>query len=431
MSVVQYIGARYVPKFYENPNGSNDWLSGISYEPLTIVTYASNSFTSKKPVPATVGNPPANPEYWVSTGIYNAQVEQIRQDISAAQEDIDDLETALTADIANLNTLKKQYYNFKGRKVLFIGDSFAQGWTPDGTFTGWCDRVISILNLTGSVIKALGGIGFVNSIEGTNFGNIADNTANKDTFTDIVICGGRNDATQSIASVQSAAITTINHYRTIFPNAVIHLGMICYCGEANVNTWYPYMAYKNAASETGAHYLPHTELCITNQENMASDKRHPNANGQKQIAECVAAGLAYDDYQVTSQNAVTLSQNGFSGSMFTKQTNELVCINWNDIRAADLDISISDGSAVDILIGTHNLANKVGSLHQYFPVPLMVGIDESGVRKYINVYGQIRLEKQNVYLRLKIANSAASGWEVGTLRVVFINAGAAVFNIWD
>lgn len=44
MAVRQYIGARYVPKYFENPDGSNDWLEGVTYEPLTIVTYAGNIF---------------------------------------------------------------------------------------------------------------------------------------------------------------------------------------------------------------------------------------------------------------------------------------------------------------------------------------------------------------------------------------------------
>lgn len=77
----QYIGARYVPKFYENTQGGTDWESGFAYEPLTIVTYNGNSFTSKKTVPATVGAPNLNPEYWASTGIYNAQIDEYREEV--------------------------------------------------------------------------------------------------------------------------------------------------------------------------------------------------------------------------------------------------------------------------------------------------------------------------------------------------------------
>lgn len=76
----QYIGARYVPKFYDGTNGT-EWDANVTYEPLTIVTYLSNSYTSKKTVPAGVGNPIDNPTYWASTGNYNAQVEQYRQEV--------------------------------------------------------------------------------------------------------------------------------------------------------------------------------------------------------------------------------------------------------------------------------------------------------------------------------------------------------------
>lgn len=71
MSNRQYIGARYVPKF------EDEWVSGKSYEALTVVPYLNASYTSKKPVPANIGNPSANPDYWAPTGNYNAQIESM------------------------------------------------------------------------------------------------------------------------------------------------------------------------------------------------------------------------------------------------------------------------------------------------------------------------------------------------------------------
>lgn len=87
MKVAQYIGARYVPKFFD---GGVDaaWMAGVEYEPLTIVTWASNSYTSKKPVPATVGNPAANPDYWVQTGSYNAQIVDLTNRVSAIENEM-------------------------------------------------------------------------------------------------------------------------------------------------------------------------------------------------------------------------------------------------------------------------------------------------------------------------------------------------------
>ena len=80
--VNQYVGARYVPKFADPVA----WASGTSYEAMTIVTYNNSSYTSKIPVPAMVGNPADNPDYWALTGNYNAQVEQYRQEVAKAAE---------------------------------------------------------------------------------------------------------------------------------------------------------------------------------------------------------------------------------------------------------------------------------------------------------------------------------------------------------
>lgn len=86
MAVRQYIGARYVPKFFENPNNTAEWLPNTIYEPLTIVTYGLNTYTSKKTVPASVGDPSNNPDYWVATGNYNAYISELSDKIDEIKE---------------------------------------------------------------------------------------------------------------------------------------------------------------------------------------------------------------------------------------------------------------------------------------------------------------------------------------------------------
>lgn len=94
MAVRQYIGARYVTKIYENTldPSSAEWESGVAYEPLTMVTYQNSSYLSKKEVPATVGDPAANPSYWVLTGAYNGQIASLQNDILGLQNDINTIE---------------------------------------------------------------------------------------------------------------------------------------------------------------------------------------------------------------------------------------------------------------------------------------------------------------------------------------------------
>ena len=68
-----YVGARYVPIF------DGTWDKTKTYEPLVIVMYNGNSYTSKTYVPTNVDI--TNEDYWALTGNYNAQVEQYRKDV--------------------------------------------------------------------------------------------------------------------------------------------------------------------------------------------------------------------------------------------------------------------------------------------------------------------------------------------------------------
>ena len=111
--VTQYIGARYVPLFAD----PIEWDSTRAYEPLTIVLYQGNSFTTRQYTPA--GIEITNEEFWAETGNYNAQVEQYRQEVAAfdarittAQNRADEAYNkadAATQAVANINAVK--HYN--------------------------------------------------------------------------------------------------------------------------------------------------------------------------------------------------------------------------------------------------------------------------------------------------------------------------------
>ena len=92
MATRQYIGARYVPKFYENSvDGSTQWEPNVVYPPLTYVTLANgHMYISKKRVPATVGTPASNVTYWLDVGDYNGFISQL-------QDEIDELNSVVQA----------------------------------------------------------------------------------------------------------------------------------------------------------------------------------------------------------------------------------------------------------------------------------------------------------------------------------------------
>lgn len=87
----QYIGARYVPIFGRKDESTIIWDGGANaYEPLTIVLYQGNSYTSRQYVPA--GIDITDNDFWAETGNYNAQVEQYRQEVLGFDSRIDTLE---------------------------------------------------------------------------------------------------------------------------------------------------------------------------------------------------------------------------------------------------------------------------------------------------------------------------------------------------
>lgn len=94
-----YIGARYVPIVMGN------WNAETAYEPLSIVLYEGNSYTSRTFVPA--GTPVTNETYWALTGNYNAQVEQYRQEVAGLQDDVN----SNTSSITNINNTLTSYDN--------------------------------------------------------------------------------------------------------------------------------------------------------------------------------------------------------------------------------------------------------------------------------------------------------------------------------
>lgn len=98
--VTQYVGARYVPLF-ANPA---QWSSEREYEPLTIVLYKGNSFTSMQYVP--VGIDITNEEFWAQTGNYNAQIEQYRQEVREYTKKVATLENTQTQQGATIENLK-------------------------------------------------------------------------------------------------------------------------------------------------------------------------------------------------------------------------------------------------------------------------------------------------------------------------------------
>lgn len=102
-----YIGARYVPLIYQGSDGSANWEKDTVYEPLTIVLYNHETYTSKSFVPANIL--PTDTKYWVKTSNFNAEFMKIENMVSDLSQNVDslndDMKTAQDSISANANNI--------------------------------------------------------------------------------------------------------------------------------------------------------------------------------------------------------------------------------------------------------------------------------------------------------------------------------------
>lgn len=254
MAIRQYIGARYVPIFLGEYNPAS------GYEPLSIVTYLNNSYTSKKTVPQ--GVLPSNTEYWALTGNYNAQIAEFIDDlndigdrVTQAEEDVaqveDDLTQAVTqiegnltqfdgritqveGDITQLDNRVTQLETVTSRKYFFFCDSYGFGFSSETGTTnrGWMYWVANILGLTpNSDYFALtpgidiggGAYGIASTVAGehSSFADlfIAFNKTGipLDEITDVVIFSGYNDINYA-STIHAGMVALDNVIKQYMPN---------------------------------------------------------------------------------------------------------------------------------------------------------------------------------------------------------------------
>lgn len=254
----QYIGARYVPIFGRKNEESIIWDNSAPYEPLTIVLYQGNSFTSRQYVPT--GVEITNQEFWANTGNYNAQIEQYRREVAdaveqaqtaldAANDAQDDIDTLLpkasfdstntvkkyiddknaeqnallpAADFSATNTVKKYIddnvtaintsiselaatVDEQHKGIIVIGDSYGEGYTPDGAVQSWVTNFTNAVSQYDYTVfsKYRGGSGFWNASSTYRFATLLKELL--DTMSDtekasvgcVIVGGGYNDRTNS------------------------------------------------------------------------------------------------------------------------------------------------------------------------------------------------------------------------------------------
>lgn len=295
-----YIGARYVPIFASTPGSI--WDNTVSYDPLTIVLYQGNSYTSKTFVP--VGVDINNDTYWAQSGNYNAQVEEYRQEVKELKNDVD-------ANSISINQTNTNLENLKGSLktgLVAIGNSYLQGGIfnllsayydyailrqADGAgFSTYAGHEVTYKNLLQSAIEGI---------------------SNKNIITDVLfLCawGDTRALAVSTSQYQNTLNTELQSIQSILKSAFPNLknAYIAYAearnftNQSNPNTpmWAYYRTHQvflETCYKYGFKYLGALGWELMGTNNFLSDNYHPNATGNNYITNKILQRMnGYDEY---------------------------------------------------------------------------------------------------------------------------------------
>lgn len=297
------------------------WDISKAYEPWTIVDDGNFGYLSIQAVPA--GTLLTNTDYWLLVANYSGVIIALQTRVAALESTVGDASSGLvkqtddntnditllnssvstlTGNVSNLATLVNTS-NVVDGKIICIGDSYLQGYNPDGDTTPWGTHLMNFLNKTASDVYSYadGGCGFVAiGQNGNRFEDLIRTAANDVSFDNkdvslIIIGGGFNDAANG-ASNSDLSTRFGNCESLISANFVNAKTVVAFMGAAQSpevlvtydKLYNAIMRYNNNAQIHNMSYIYDVGIALKGAGNtLGSDGIHPNNDGQVIIAKAI------------------------------------------------------------------------------------------------------------------------------------------------
>ena len=445
MATRQYIGARYVPKFYINAvDGSSLWQDNVIYEPLTWVTRPNyRMYISRKTVPATVGAPEDNIEYWLQVGEFNGYITELQEKIDALastpdgrvtvlENSVSNIETELTqtqsdateakttatqaaADIVTINetlstatqniaTLQDEVEELTEHVYFCLGDSYTAGVGGANSYWYYCGQYLGLDSSHWLSTSAIGlGLG-----DGSWLSNLQTYVANNPnvvpTITDFFIMGGFNDAGYTTSALITAFGTLLDYITTTFTNVKnIYVSCFGWSAASNdirkgiANSVRP--AYENMVLSKGVIYINDLDYVFHNYAFFSDDNVHPNDNGMRACGRLLANFIKKGYCKpCTARTALNCSWTGMlpaSDAIFARQdgANVLIECDYSVVWTAYTDISG--------LVAVATINNRTGCVlgTGYTEVPVSIN----------NTPCKLVFSNQTLFIRCPSGFSVANG----------------------
>lgn len=265
--------------------------------------------------------------------IYNGKTLIDISDSTVTDDNIEEGLIAYSGDGKRVVGTKMNLENRSKRKLIFIGDSYGDGYTPDGNTTGWCDRLKSKLvnchfSADNIYINHKGGASFSNSSNSflTLLKGVESQVGNKKMVTDVLIGGGYNELAygDKIDTVKSNIDTVISYVQSTYPNAIVHFAPFGVAFKNRNNQFalrYKLMpAYITKACYKNQPFVvvPGAENILSFENMMSSDGVHPNEWGLENIAEYLKGYILGTGSSAIDKRQLSVSLNGgtFTGTMY-------------------------------------------------------------------------------------------------------------------
>ena len=265
--------------------------------------------------------------------IYNGKTLIDISDSTVTDDNIEEGLIAYSGDGKRVVGTKMNLENRSKRKIIFIGDSYGDGYTPDGNTTGWCDRLKNKLvnchfSADNIYINHKGGASFSNSSNSflALLKGVESQVGNKKMVTDVLIGGGYNELAygDKIDTVKSNIDTVISYVQNTYPNAVVHFAPFGVAFKDRNNQFalrYKLMpAYTTKACYENQPFVmvPGAENILSFENMMSSDGIHPNDWGLENIAEYLKGYILGTGSSAIDKRQLSVGLNGgtFAGTIY-------------------------------------------------------------------------------------------------------------------
>lgn len=284
----------------------------------------------------------------------SALTTKINDEVTARKNADTAINNELDSTKNNLSALRQEFNSTRTSKnVVLIGDSYDEGYTPDGNVTGWGSKVISKMPYCHFTNKYSGGAGFshVSASTGKVFIDLLNEAANSQTEAErnnvslVLVAGGFNDRDQTEGDLVTAINTFAARARALYPYAECTFAMIGWSSSsANRNQLRTLCGYLRNCRASGMKIITSTAFTLHDYSYFSSDGVHPNSDGQDAIANTLCGVILGSEPNIV----IGYSLHSFSSSEMTSTVNST---NENSKNYLDLRTTFSDGSVSLMLNG--------------------------------------------------------------------------------